>query len=350
MESGSAPSAQDRNSDPAVLAQFKEDYRAAEEAERPTVDLFEKYLPLVGASALLDVLEATYPACHGQAHDLGKALFATSHDLSAALRTCVARCTSGCMHGAVAAAFGSSTLAAITAQMNTFCEQGEIARLHKPGNCAHAFGHAFMLVTGGDVRQSVDACLGFAKEGLQYYCATGVYMEKLITGPPTATPPPSWQYPCDEEKLFPTACYRYKAVQLLDRPGDVAQFTRACLELEASQQRGCFHGLGHAMTEEVFTNPAQLAPLCRHGSLTDQIVCIEGAIEKLADYDEARARAACASLSDNLRPVCEQAANDKMYSLTKTTFALYYDKDKVEQRRTALATVGNAAASSSPSH
>ena len=194
------------------------------------------------------------------------------------------------------------------------------------------------------MQQSVDACLGFAKEGLQYYCATGVYMEKLITGPPAATPPPSWQYPCDEEKIFPTACYRYKAVQLIDRPDEVAQFTRECLQLETSQRLGCFHGLGHAMTEEVFTNPAQLAPLCRHGSLTDQIVCVEGAIEKLADYDENRARAACASLGDDLRPVCEQAATDKMYSLTKTTFPLYYDKDKVEQRKTVLATAGHATA------
>src|SRR5262249_50343380 len=130
--------------------------------------------------------------------------------------------------------------------------------------------------------------------------------------------------------------------------GDVTQLTRECLQLETSQRRGCFHGLGHAMTEEVFTDPAQLAPLCRHGSPTDQIVCIEGAMEKLAEYDEDRARIACASLRDDLQPVCKQAVNDKMYSLTKTTFALYYDKDKVEQRRTAIATARTAVATPSP--
>src|SRR5262249_12732865 len=122
MESNSTPPAHNRAENTAVLGQFKKEFQAADEAERPTIELVEKYLPLVGASALLDVLEDTYPTCHGQAHDLGKALFITSHDLGAALRTCGARCTSGCMHGAVAAAFGSSTLEAITAQMNTFCE------------------------------------------------------------------------------------------------------------------------------------------------------------------------------------------------------------------------------------
>jgi len=151
MGPGDTPAAEGRVVDTAVLAQFKEEYGAAQEAPRP---VFEKYLPRVGAAALLDVLEETYPACHAQAHDLGKALFAAHQDLGAALRACGTRCTSGCMHGAVAEAFGNSTLAVLTAQMNTFCDHGEMARLHKPGNCAHALGHALMFVTGGDVRQS----------------------------------------------------------------------------------------------------------------------------------------------------------------------------------------------------
>src|SRR5262249_21875335 len=236
---------------------------------------------------------------------------------------------------------GNSTLAGIRAQMNTFCEHGEMARLHKPGNCAHALGHAFMLVTRGDVRQSVDACLGFTHEAMQYYCATGVYMDKFMTDPPAA-PSSAWRSPCDKETLFPAACYRYKAVELLDRFGSAQQLTRQCLQLEAWQRRGCFHGLGHAMAAEVFTDPAQLAPLCGHGRQSDRIVCIEGAIEKLAEYDKDRARAACASLDDTLQPVCERAVTEKMYSLTKATLALYYDKERVAQHSAALATAGDA--------
>ena len=344
MGPGDTPAAEGREVDPAALAQFKAEYDAAREAPRP---VFDKYLPRVGAAALLDVLEETYPACHAQAHDLGKALFAAHQDLGAALRACGTRCTSGCMHGAVAEAFGNSTLAAITAQMNTFCDRGEMARLHKPGNCAHALGHAFMFVTGGDVRQSVDACLGFTHEAMQYYCATGVYMEKILTGPPPATPPP-WPSPCDEETLFPAACYRYKVVELLDRSDSAEQLTRECLRLEAPQRCGCFHGLGHAMAAEVFTDPPQLAPLCSHGSRTDRVVCIEGAIEKLAEYDEERAMAACASLDDDLRPGCDRAVSDKMYSLTKATFGLYYNKDRVGRRRAVLATAGSVAVTPSP--
>lgn len=341
------PAAAGRGVDAAVLTKFKKEYRAAREAPR---SVFEKYLPLLGSSALLNFLEETYPACHGQAHDLGKALFAAHKDLGAALRACGTRCTSGCMHGAVGEAFGSSTVAAITAKMNTFCEEGEMARLHKPGNCAHALGHTLMLINGGNVGKSVDSCLGFANEAMQYYCATGVYMEKILTGPKPATPPPSRHYPCDEERLFPIACYRYKAVELLDRLGTPAQLTWECLRLEDPQRRGCFHGLGHAVKDVVFEHPQQLASLCNYGAQNDKIVCIEGAIEKLAEYDEERAKIACSSLSDDLRPVCEHAVTDKMYSMTKSTFALYYDKDRVAKRRTDVANANSAVDHSRPDH
>ncbi len=326
------PSASERHSvDKITLAKFKKEYNSSQDEPRP---IFEKYLPPLGSTALLDFLEDTYPACHGQAHDLGKALFAASKDLSAALRACGTRCTSGCMHGAVAEAFGTATPAAIQVQMNTFCKHGEMARLHKPGNCAHALGHALMFVNDGDVRRSVDGCLGFTSAPMQYYCATGVFMEKILTGP--SLPSLSPYSPCAEETLFPTACYRYKAMELLDRLGTPLQLARGCLTLKPWQRRGCFHGLGHAVMEAVATEPSQLASLCRHGSRDDQIVCLEGAIEKLAEYDEERARTACASLTEDLQPVCKAAVADKMYSLTKTTLTLYYDTKKVAQRRAAV--------------
>jgi hypothetical protein len=208
-----------------------------------------------------------------------------------------------------------------------------------------------MLVNGGDVRRSVDACLGFTQAAMQYYCATGVYMEKILTGPPPVTRPPSRLYPCDQQPLFPAACYRYKAVELLDRFGSSARLTHTCLQLKAQERRGCFHGLGHAATAIVAKHPTQLARLCRHGNHSDQIVCVEGAIEKLAEYDEKRARAACSSLKGDLRTVCEQAETNKMYSLTKATFALYYDEERVAQRKLAVAAAQSAGvASTQPDH
>lgn len=335
-----------RKIDPAVLSSFKAAYESAKETPRP---VFEKYLPLVGAAALLDFLEDKYPVCHGQSHDLGKALFAASKDIGTALRECSTRCTSGCMHGVVGEAFGSSTPQAITSSMNSFCNEGEMARLHKPGNCAHGLGHALMFVNNGDVNRSVDSCLGFTNESMQYYCVTGVFMEKMSAPAPPTSKASSIFQPCDEETLFPSACYRYKGVELLQRFGEPMQVAAECLRLDGSQRAGCFHGLGHAVTRLVFDQPKKLASICSKGTHDDQVMCVEGVIEKLAELHERRAIAACTFLSADLRPACDDSVKRKMYSLDKPTLSLYYDKKAVEQRR-AAATKGKDDAKSHSHH
>lgn len=321
-----------RKIDPAVLSSFRIAYESAIEAPRP---IFEKYLPLVGAAALLDFLENKYPVCHGQSHELGKALFAASRDIGTALRECGARCTSGCMHGVVSEAFGSSTPEAITKSMNTFCGEGEMARLHKPGNCAHGLGHALMFVNSGDVNRSVDACLGFANESMQYYCVTGVFMERMSAPPSPTSKASSIFQPCDQETLFPSACYRYKGVELLHKFGEPMRVASECLRLEGSQRAGCFHGLGHAATQLVFEQPKKVASICSRGTHDDQVMCVEGVIEKLAEAHERRAKAACTFLGKDLRLVCDESVKRKMYSLDKPTLALYYDKEAVARRRAA---------------
>jgi hypothetical protein len=52
-------------------------------------------------------------------------------------------------------------------------------------------------------------------------------------------------------------------------------------------------------------------------------MCIEGVTEKLSDYDERRAVAACAVLDGANAEVCRAAAQEKMYRLDKPTMELY---------------------------
>jgi hypothetical protein len=83
-----------------------------------------------------------------------------------------------------AEAFATESPEKIAARMNAFCAAGEMARLHKPGNCAHGLGHGLMFVTRNDVRMSIDACLGFTTEPMQYYCATGcTWKSSRMIGP-----------------------------------------------------------------------------------------------------------------------------------------------------------------------
>ena len=76
--------------------------------------------------------------------------------------------------------------------------------------------------------------------------------------------------------------------------------------------------------------------ICATGTTEDQIVCVEGVIEKLADVNEGRAKAACAFVEAALRSLCDEAVQRKMYGLAKTTFTLYYDRDAISRRRAAV--------------
>ena len=66
-----------------------------------------------------------------------------------------------------------------------------------------------------------------------------------------------------------------------------------------------------------------MAAVCGTGGREDRTACMEGVVEKLADYDPAAGRAACESLSGRLRKACRAAAEEKMYRLDKPSLHLY---------------------------
>ena len=86
---------------------------------------------------------------------------------------------------------------------------------------------------------------------------------------------------------------------------------------EAPNRHGCFHGLGNAHMGLIAVGRTSLGAVCLHGTREDRVVCIEGAIERMARYHEDRALTVCAELADIDRQTCLAAAKNKMYSTTK---------------------------------
>ncbi len=289
--------------------------------------VYEEFLPQAGPVALLDYLEQEYPICHGQAHALGKELYAQTEDMMMALQICGTRCTGACMHGVVGEALGGLH-GDITGQMEGFCNSDAMAA-HKRGNCAHAIGHA-LLLNSRDLGYSLESCEGFDAPAMSYYCATGVYMQYrdwLVEGE-IENSRPTALYPCDDQSLYPAACYRYMMVFIQDgfeRRSDL--IADACMALPEYERWGCFHGLGmqfgRMVQEWVEFDPTMLAALCGTGTVADQTMCIEGVIEKMADSDEAAAHKACDALSGDLAEVCHSAAREKMYRLDKPSLEYY---------------------------
>ncbi len=304
--------------------QFTKAYFLASAQKRP---IFAKYLNTLGPGAILDFLEATYPACHGQAHELGQVIFEQVKEISLAIRACQTRCTSGCLHGVLKEAFGGSSLDDLAKQVNHFCQEGAMSQMHKPGNCAHGIGHALMVIAEQDLQKALASCAMFVNAAMEYYCATGVFME-FFAGEKTPQGEEhklrGLHFPCDTTPRFPAACYRYKVRHLLRTfSQDRARVVQECLQLPRARRLGCFHGLGAAFTVEIGRHPALLPAVCLHGTPEDQIMCIEGAVEKLAEYNEERAHAACATLDGGMADICTTAAREKMYRLHKPPIELY---------------------------
>jgi len=308
-----------------ALQQFAGEYEAAGPEKRA---VFEKHLPALGAGKILDYLEATDPFCHHQSHELGQAILARAGDVVAALGECQSRCGTGCMHGVLKEAFGGAApaagLAELKKQMVGFCFASEMAERYQPGNCAHGIGHALLMLAGRDLGQALAACASFQNPALEYYCATGIFMEYEMEPEDGELSARSLHYPCDTHTRYPAACYRYHAFALLPALGDDrARFVAECQSLPAPRRLGCFHGLGATHMRAIARAPELLAEVCRDGTADEQTVCIEGAIEFLADYDQPGAVAACAFLEGENAAVCDRAAREKRYQLGKPTMKLY---------------------------
>ncbi len=296
--------------DPDLKKRFGAEHQAAGTKDRP---VFERHLPGIGPVALLGYLEESYPACHAHAHSLGKELYAQSQDLMLALQICGTRCTGACMHGVVGEALGEGLHSDIGERMEGFCSSEAMAA-HKRGNCAHAIGHA-LLLNGRDLGRALSGCRNFELPAMRYYCATGVYMQyrDWLKEGEIPNRRPTVLYPCDEYELYPAACFRYMMSFIPKASGYTGyDIIKTCSALAAPQRRGCFHGLGFAylgvIMERVEDDPEVLAALCEHGTLADQTLCVEGVIEKLADYDEAMAHLSCDGVSSELTLTCHDAA------------------------------------------
>ncbi len=72
----------------------------------------------------------------------------------------------------------------------------------------------------------------------------------------------------------------------------------------------------------ILSGQVNFRALCAQGTLDDQYMCIEGAIERMAKYDHEKSLQQCNTFSGWHRNLCLKGAERKMYSLNKS-FELY---------------------------
>jgi len=152
-------------------------------------DLYTEYVPIIGANGVLAGIEELWPKCHTQGHDLGKVIYEKTKDVGVSLRVCRDGCYSGCMHGVLMEAFAGARAGAdvdpeqhvdidlVKSTMDRICADDTMTAAYSPGDCAHAVGHAMMVLAEYVVPTAIAYCDEFSEDHMRYYCATGVRLQ-----------------------------------------------------------------------------------------------------------------------------------------------------------------------------
>lgn len=299
--------------------------------------LVEISLPVIGANGALDGIESVWPKCHSEAHDLGKVIFARVRDVGMGLRVCADRCNSGCMHGVLMEAFttiGKASphhmdLAVLRPAIKDLCQSNPVMTAsYSPGDCAHGVGHALMNLAGYEIPEALKACQENENRAMEYYCATGAYMEYVTERDQQDATTTSVLYPCDQY-IYPAACARYKMGYVLQRHYKASRPTQElralCSSLTDAVRRGCFHGLGNAHMRLIVAGKIGIRPVCLGLGEVEELVCIDGAMERMAKYHPDIAVRVCDQLDGENKAACLAAVSRKMYDVNKD-LSLYLEK------------------------
>ncbi len=299
-------------------------------------NLYAEYVPIIGANGVLDGITELWPKCHSEAHDLGKVIFGKTGDMSVSLQVCRDGCYSGCMHGVLMEAFAGARTSAqadpeqhvdvdiVKSLMEDICSKNStMTSAYSPGDCAHATGHALMVLADYRVSEAIRYCDDFGSDPMRYYCATGAYMEYITERDIIDTTVGRRTfYPCDTGR-YPAACMRYKMPHVIGRlvkkKQDVEPFMRRCDEFAGVVRIGCYHGAGNGYMSLIAGERITLQDVCGQGTDDERAACIDGAMERMAKYYPDRAAEVCRDLPSGSfeRKICGEAAGRGMYNMEK---------------------------------
>lgn len=303
-------------------------------------DESEKFYNILGPELMLDIMEEENLNCHSKAHNLGRLIYINNdRDFSKALWIAGKRCTEAAFHGVLMQIFEDIGLDPTKLSENhvTSDEFAEIALSicdHETvrngieidfGSCIHSVGHAIMFVVGHDIKSGLKLCDVFPDKARQYYCATGVFMEReKMMGREDAKI--SSRFPCDSFD-HPAACYRYKlrdVFPLYDYQGAL----KLCQSLPHGPERnGCFHGMGFTYYLLTRKDPLVLRAICDSTDKTDQQMCAEGAAGRFTIYfGRDYSRQLCSLQSQPFRQWCEDGVVSHGFGMNKN-IDMYYVRD-----------------------
>jgi len=321
--------------------EVQEAFKTAVQETKPNTKeqraVYEEYLDELGSNGITKALNDINPVCHSEGHELGKVFYAELKDLPSAFLACEDVCYSGCTHGVLMEAFmlpehehdpgivdheHHVQPEEVYPLLEGACNKNMGIRA---GDCAHGIGHALTGLNAYNIVEAEKGCEFFNNSSMEYYCATGAYMEYVEQ--PRNKKKALFE-PCDTAK-FPAACFRYIMPFVFTNVtaqlgiGGIRKVIDACKGLSTFTRIGCFHGVGNAHVHMVRNGAMKLGELCSFGTEQDNLACIDGAIERLSKYYGIEAALEVCSTLDKHKQFCKEGAEGQLYRMDKS-FTLYH--------------------------
>ncbi len=205
---------------------------------------------------IVSALKSTGQDCHIAMHYIVNAEYKNGADLLDIWNECDTTCFGACYHGGLEGLLERENLHgadedAVSAYLKNLCDSVKDKYPKLEYQCYHGIGHALMLLTEGDLPQSLSMCDSLIQNNQSRKCYEGVFMENLPTVS-TAEHAPKFikaddpLYPCNTiDARFAAECYAFQVsyFRFLAK-GDLMKTAEYCRLVPKQHQEGCFEQIG----------------------------------------------------------------------------------------------------------
>ncbi|RMH11594.1 MAG: hypothetical protein D6698_16125 [Gammaproteobacteria bacterium] len=316
--------------------EFISEYQAARSKHHSTVQVYKKYLPLLGSDRISNYFEEKNPSCHGVLHNMGKAVAQLEPNLIQAVGICSDACTYACVHGAIKTIYadrvasGKASVASVQQELADLCQQPPVIPDFFEGNCAHAAGHAFGILGKERLSQAISLCSAFSNPEMHFYCEGGVYMQLMsqLNRALLAAKPKNRSAAIRSRMNFcyhagqnMSACMRF-VMHRFRKIADLNIIRKYCQARNGSARLSCFNGLGFLARGKILDGSLSLESLCPSDEALEK-QCISGfAFVKKGYKNRERIAAACRSLGrSSSRRYCMDQYHGYLYQIGNPTLA-----------------------------
>lgn len=284
-----------------TLQDFKREYDAAKNRVQQ-VAVADKYLALFPSADVLRALEeqsvSQLDVCHIQGHSIGRAIYKKEGNFTEAVRQCGGACTYGCFHGVMMQMFStdSDTLGGAIEDESTdaylkhvqesahdLCTRPDVENVVRTRSCYHGLGHVFAFIAQRDFGAAIRSCDTLKTSYGRGNCATGAFMEYLVSASSTAIQNTKDDDICDTFPQYRRACYRYKAHGWMQAWGGFEPALRGCSQFGEFRLL-CIRATAQAQSSLVLVQSTdRIRQLCSSLMGDSRISCIEGALLRITE-------------------------------------------------------------------